>query len=41
MLKDKGLKVTSNDEETGMAVFSNRKDKISKPKITNSKLLRS
>ena len=41
MLRDKGLKVTNNNEEQGMEVISSRKDKIIKPLIANSKLLKS
>ncbi len=38
-LKEKGFKVLSNDEETGMKVFQQQRSKIVKPLITNSKLL--
>jgi hypothetical protein len=38
-LKEKGFKILSNDEETGMKVFQQQKSRMVKPLKTNSKLL--
>jgi hypothetical protein len=40
-LQEKGFKVGSDDEEAGMKLFKTQKQRLTKPQITNSKLLRS